>query len=85
MSAHEALREAARAALDAGHTLPCLTDRGALWLSDDHEQRAEAANRCRRSCPVIPECATAAASTRERFGVWGGVDRTPKKPKVATT
>ncbi|MBK6300036.1 MAG: WhiB family transcriptional regulator [Actinomycetales bacterium] len=28
------------------------------------------------TCPILTECGTAADSTKERFGVWAGVDRT---------
>jgi hypothetical protein len=36
-------------------------------------------------CPVLVECGTAATANDERWGVWGGHDRTvrPGRPKKA--
>ncbi|HEX8509731.1 MAG TPA: WhiB family transcriptional regulator [Propionibacteriaceae bacterium] len=50
---------------------------GEMWLSDISEERSTAAGWC-AGCPVLVECGQAAAATGEAFGVWGGVDRTPK-------
>lgn len=59
-------------ALEATVT-PC---RGSdAWTSEKAAARAAAVLAC-RACPVIELCASAAQSTRERFGVWGAVDRT---------
>jgi hypothetical protein len=55
-----------------------------LWLSESEPERAEAARLC-IGCPVITECGAAAAANDERWGVWGGRDRTvrPGRPKKA--
>jgi hypothetical protein len=55
-----------------------------LWLSDHEGERAEAARLC-IGCPVITECGAAAIANDERWGVWGGHDRTvrPGRPKKA--
>jgi len=31
-----------------------------------------------RGCPIFTECGEAASARREQFGVWSGVDRTPR-------
>ncbi len=51
-----------------------------LWLSDDATDRALAARWC-TGCPVLVECGAAADEHDERFGVFGGVDRTPPPAK----
>jgi len=48
----------------------------AMWLSDDPADRAQAARWC-AGCPVLAGCGAAADEHDERFGVFGGVDRTP--------
>jgi len=57
-----------------------------LWTSDDADDRAQAASWC-TGCPVLDECAAAADEHDERFGVFGGTDRTPPpaKRKSAST
>ncbi len=50
-----------------------------LWLSDHADDRAQAARWC-TGCAVMVECAAAADEQGERFGTWGGVDRTPPPP-----
>lgn len=54
-----------------------------LWLSDDPEERKQAAAWC-AGCPVLTECADAAADAKETFGVWAGVDRTLRPPRKTT-
>lgn len=57
------------------------------WTSDDAEDRAVAARAC-QSCALLDLCGAAADSTRERFGVWAGIDRSPRlgaPPKTTTT
>jgi hypothetical protein len=49
------------------------------WLSDSQQEREVAAKLC-RSCPVLRECAE--VGRYERFGVFGGVDRTPRPYKI---
>jgi hypothetical protein len=51
-----------------------------LWCSDDAADRAQAARWC-TGCPVLDECGAAADEHDERFGVFGGVDRTPPPTK----
>jgi hypothetical protein len=45
------------------------------WLSDSQQERDVAARLC-RGCPVFIPCAE--VGQHQRFGVWGGVDRTPR-------
>ncbi|MGM0697045.1 MAG: WhiB family transcriptional regulator [Actinomycetota bacterium] len=60
---------------------PVRQDAGRTWadpdafLSDSSAMRAEAARACRR-CPVRALCGEYAETADERFGVWGGQDRT---------
>jgi hypothetical protein len=48
-----------------------------LWLSESESERAEASRLC-IGCPVLGECRAAATARRERFGVWGMKDSTPR-------
>ena len=52
------------------------------WLSEQEADRAVAVKLCRH-CPVIVECGQAAEDRDERWGVWGGRDRSvrPGRPK----
>jgi hypothetical protein len=60
---------------------PRCSDYGAdLWTSDRLTDRQEAARLC-KGCPVQTECLSAAQARRERFGVYGGRDLTPKRKK----
>lgn len=81
---HEALALALAEALEAGLRIPCAS--GDDWLSDDATERADAAKRC-AGCSCLTECAQAADSTKERWGVWAGVDRSsrPLKPRQLRT
>lgn len=54
-----------------------------MWLSDDATDRAQAASWC-VGCPVLVECGAAADEHGERFGVFGGRDRTAA-PKTRAT
>lgn len=65
---------------EAGILPPCRY--GDEWLSDDADERAVAVTWC-RPCGVIAECAAAAADKREKFGVWGGRDRTVRNRREA--
>jgi Transcription factor WhiB len=49
-----------------------------LWLSENEHERALAGKLC-LGCPVQIECWSIARSRREKFGVWGAVDFTPKR------
>jgi len=51
-----------------------------MWLSDDADDRAQAATWC-TGCSVLVECGAAADEHGERFGVFGGTDRTVVTPK----
>jgi hypothetical protein len=55
---------------------------GHMWLSEDEHERAQAARMC-IGCPVQMECWAVARARRERFGVWGAVDFTPRR-KIET-
>jgi hypothetical protein len=46
-----------------------------LWTAEHAAHRAIAVKWCKR-CPVLILCRQAAEERDERFGVWGGVDRT---------
>jgi hypothetical protein len=72
---HSALQQALEDLAEQGRRVPC--HRRDEWVSDDDEDREYAAAHCSR-CPLIPECAAAADETGEMFGVWAGVDRTPR-------
>jgi Transcription factor WhiB len=49
-----------------------------LWLSEFEGERREAARLC-GGCPVFRPCDQAAEARQERFGVWGGRDRTRRQ------
>lgn len=65
-----------------GRSTPCAGADGALWLSEDAEEREEAAERC-QGCPVLEACYRAGAA--ERWGVWGGRDRSGSKVRSKST
>ena len=48
-----------------------------LWTSEYQAEREQAAGLC-AGCPVLQCCADAGQG--EKFGVWGGHDRTRKEP-----
>lgn len=52
-----------------------------MWCSDDADDRAQAVRWC-TGCPVLAECAAAADEHGEKFGVFGGTDRTVVTPKL---
>ncbi len=54
-----------------------------MWLSDDATDRALAARWC-TGCAVLTECGAAADEHDERFGAWGGRDRTAATRKAAS-
>lgn len=74
----DAIHEALGAAVASGERIPCRTPGPALWTSEAHEERAEAAEAC-RACPILDPCR--AAGRFERFGTWGGRDAGAKKPR----
>ena len=61
---------------ERGRRAPC-EGRGE-WLSEDPEERAEAVAACGH-CPLVIADVCRDVGGRERFGVWGGVDRTPRQ------
>jgi hypothetical protein len=74
-----------RALIDAAAAglRPHCSDVGSwMWLDEDPAFRREAARRC-HGCPVFEPCGTAAEARQERFGVWGGRDRTVTPGKKA--
>jgi len=64
----------------AGRRPPCADDPSA-WYSTNPDERAHAANECRR-CPLLDPCR--ALGENEPFGVWGGEDHTPPPPTPPT-
>jgi len=87
MTAVEVLGRALLEIADQGRATPCQGRRRDRWTSDDATQRAWAATVCRGlNCPMLEECGAAADEQDERFGVWGGRDRTaPAHRKYAVT
>lgn len=73
-TAHEALSLTLADALEAGLRIACAVGEG--WLSEDVRERARAAERC-DGCPCLAECD--AAGLEAVWGVWGGVDRSPRQ------
>jgi hypothetical protein len=55
-----------------------------LWLSEHDTERAAAVMLCDH-CPVLTVCRDTAELRDERWGVWGGVDRSirPGRKKAA--
>jgi hypothetical protein len=80
-SPHDRLAFALARVLANGSRPPCGDGSGA-WVSDNRDERAMAARLCARR-PLIVECAEAADSTKERFGVWAGVDPHPTDQQQA--
>ncbi len=79
MNALEDLARVLAAALEADEHPPCTyPDKAPLWLSEAHEERAEAAEEC-QACPILDPCR--AAGRFERFGTWGGRDTGAKKAR----
>ena len=72
--AERLLVQLTEAAADAPRLTPCQRE-PAPFMSDERAVRAAAARAC-TGCPVRGLCAEYAAAAGERFGVWGGEDRT---------
>jgi Transcription factor WhiB len=53
-----------------------------LWLSEDRDERARAGRLC-AGCPVTMECWAASVARDERWGVWAGIDRSPRRSTAA--
>jgi hypothetical protein len=79
-TASERLSLALEAATHRGDRVPCAGREE--WVSEDHDDRAEAAIAC-RPCPVTSLCAAAADENREVWGVWAGVDRSTRSRKAS--
>jgi hypothetical protein len=47
------------------------------WTCEDPDERALAA-RCCTGCPVLSGCSRLAERVKVTFGVWAGVDRSPR-------
>ena len=91
MSALEDLARVLSAALEADERPPCCwPDMAPLWLSEDREERAEAALHC-DDCSIFAACAAAGESAgrtggRAAFGVWAGHDYgNGPRPTTTTT
>jgi hypothetical protein len=59
-----------------------------LWTSDHEGERAELRScaevaRLCLGCPIITECDQAATANDERWGVWGGCDRSVRPGRKA--
>ncbi|MEU4205612.1 WhiB family transcriptional regulator [Streptomyces sp. NPDC026294] len=62
-----------------GRTRPaCSGDDPELWFSPLPEDRAAAKATCLR-CPLRRACLTTALDSKERFGVWGGLDASERR------
>ncbi|MCV7528066.1 WhiB family transcriptional regulator [Micrococcus luteus] len=68
------LRELSGAARTAPGGVPCQADSDA-FTSEFAAERERAARLC-AGCPIRVLCGRYAAAARERWGVWGGQDRT---------
>ena len=53
-----------------------------LWTAEHAGYRAIAV-KCCRGCPVMVLCGQAAAERDERWGVWGGIDRSTRPEAYA--
>ncbi|REF30638.1 WhiB family transcriptional regulator [Calidifontibacter indicus] len=79
MTAAERLDRALLGLAEDGKRPRCAEPGGhELWTSDDPEDRATAVRWC-RGCPVLTECADAAAELDATWGVWAGVDRSSNR------
>jgi hypothetical protein len=54
----------------------------ALWTSDDQHERDIAAARC-TGCQVLVLCHVVAEEREEKWGVWGGRDRSARPGRKA--
>ena len=80
MTAHDRLRDALRDLARHGQRPRCGdAETSHHWTSELAAERRQAAAWC-AGCPILTECAAAADETRERWGVWGGLDRETRTP-----
>jgi len=73
VTAAEELTTAVQALVLDHRVIPCGPD-PEPWFAVTPDERAEAAERC-GGCAVLDLCSAAADENREKWGVWGGVDR----------
>jgi len=86
VTAAEVLGRALLELAEQGRATPCQGRRRDRWTSDHAEERAWAASVCvTLACPVLEECGAAADEQDERFGVWGGRDRTTAATRKAAS
>ena len=74
MTARETFNRALAGLLERGALPPCAGS--AAWTSDEPDERATAAELC-KPCPLLDACAALADEGDERWGIWGGIDRSP--------
>lgn len=74
-------RELRDALADLDRAVPCAVD-PAAWHADDPAVREAAADAC-WDCPVLDRCAAYADAAMERYGVWGGTDRSIRNKPTA--
>lgn len=79
MNPPEALTAALGHLLEQGQRPPCAGG-GDVWLSDDLDERSQAAHAC-DGCPLLAPCD--AVGQGEKFGVWAGIDRTTTNKRKA--
>ena len=72
-TAPEAFLALTRALAEHAGRVPCTGDD--RFHDDDRKVRAQVLNHC-ADCPVLAPCHTYAEVADERWGVWGGTDRT---------
>lgn len=88
-TAADALTRALIRLAEAGSRPRCgEPDAHLMWLSEDSEDRAQAARWC-AGCSVLAECAAAATELKATWGVWAGRDygerhRAPQTTKKET-
>lgn len=68
---HARLLQQVGAAIDEGHSIPCVGPDAAAWTSDDLPDQQRAADRC-WDCPLVFQCRAYAVAADEPAGVWGG-------------
>jgi hypothetical protein len=81
MTAGEQLHQALQRLVDDRTPPPCTGDY--LWLSERHEDRAEAILLC-QPCPVLTLCHDFASTAKPPivFGTFAGIDYTPTTRKA---
>jgi len=85
VTAAEVLGRALLEIAQQGRATPCQGRRRDRWTSDEAEHRGWAATVCvTLACPVLLQCHAAADEHGEKFGVFGGRDRTAATRKAAS-